>query len=197
MKKENYIAKILVLSFVFIPSITLFWDIITVIFGYEKYYAVFQFLFAAYFTIFSVFLTKDMEHFNRQWENNEKFRKCTDKILHASGVFIAWFPRVILLFAGAISDTYSKKEVEINRIEAQKQIDQYDNAPVAVRTILPVGVLSLVMIILVGFNVFSEQVLHWVQEVLNTLVSLVGLWFVVMNVKENEMTDKGDTRKAN
>ena len=44
---------------------------------------------------------------------------------------------------------------------------------------------------------FSEQVLSWVQEVLNTLVSLVGLWFVVMNVKENEMTDKGDTRESN
>lgn len=197
MKKENYIAKILILSCVFIPSVTLFWDIITVIFGYEKYYAVFQFSFAAYFTIFSVFLTKDMEHFNRLWENNERFRKCTDKILHVSGVFIVWFPRIMLLIAGAISDADSKKEVEINRIEAQKQIEQYDNAPVAVRTILPVGGLSLVMVILVGFNVFSEQVLSWVQEVLNTLVSLVGLWFVVMNVKENEMTDKGDTRESN
>lgn len=53
------------------------------------------------------------------------------------------------------------------------------------------------MIILVGFNVFSEQVLSWIKEVLNTLVSLVGLWFVAMNVKENEMTDKGNTREAN
>lgn len=55
MKKEKYIAKILILCFVFISSIALFWDIITVILGYEKYYAVFQFSFAAYFTIFSIF----------------------------------------------------------------------------------------------------------------------------------------------
>ncbi len=52
------------------------------------------------------------------------------------------------------------------------------------------GTLSIVMIILVGFNMLSEQVLSWIQEVLNTLVSLVGLWFVAMNVKENEMTNQ-------
>lgn len=190
MKKENYIVKILILCFTFIPSLTLFWDVLTVIFGYEKYYSVFQFASAAYFTIFSIFLTKDMEHFNQLWENNEMFRWCIDKILHISGVFIAWFPRIMLLIVGAMSDADSQKEVELNKIEAQKQIEQYDNAPVAARTILPVGTLSIVMIILVGFNVLSEHVLSWIQEVLNTLVSLVGLWFVAMNVKDNEMTNQ-------
>lgn len=195
MKKENYIAKILILCFTFISSLTLFWDIVTVILGYEKYYSVFQFASAAYFTIFSIFLTKDMEHFNHLWENNEVSRMCIDKILHVSGVFIAWFPRIMLLIVGVMSDADSQKEVELNKIEAQKQIEQYDNAPVAVRTILPVGTLSIVMIILVGFNVLSEQVLSWIQEVLNTLVSLVGLWFVAMNVKENEMTSQVDNQE--
>ena len=124
MKKENYIVKILILCFAFIPSLTLFWDVLTVIFGYEKYYSVFQFSSAAYFTIFSIFLTKDMEHFNHLWENNERFRWCIDKILHVSGVFIAWFPRIMLLIVGAMSDADSKKEVELNKIEAQKQIEQ-------------------------------------------------------------------------
>lgn len=192
MEKENYITKILILCLVFIPSLTLFWDIITVIFGYEKFYSVFQFAFAAYFTIFSIFLTKDMEYFKQLWENNSIICKWVDKILHISGVFIAWFPRIILLIAGAISDADAEIEVELNRIEARKQVTQYDNMPVAARTILPVGAVSLVMLMLVGFNVLSEHVLSWIQEVLNTFVSLVGLYFVVMNVKENEMTNQDD-----
>ena len=55
MKKENYVAKILILCITFMPSLALFWDIVTVIWGYEKYYSVFQFVSAAYFTIFSIF----------------------------------------------------------------------------------------------------------------------------------------------
>ena len=185
MKKDSK-AKILVLIVVFIFSLKLFWDIITVIFGYSKLYAVFQFSFSAYFTIFSIVLTKDMEYFKNLWERNEKIRKLTDKILHLSGKFMVWFPRIILSIVEVIFNGDLEKEIAHNKIEAQKKIEEYDNMPVAARIILPVGVLVLVMIVLVCFNVFSEQVLSWIQEVMNTLVSTVGVFVIAMNVKETK-----------
>jgi len=66
------------------------------------------------------------------------------------------------------------------------QIKQYDAAPLEVRAILPAGALSLVMIILVGFDMLPESVVSWIQEILNTLVSVVGLWFVIINAKEKK-----------
>ena len=85
-----------------------------------------------------------------------------------------------------------EKEAEINKIEAKEQIEQYDNMPVAARTILPVAVVTLAMAMLVYSDVCSEQVISWIQEVLNTLVALVGLFFVVMNVKETEVINQND-----
>lgn len=192
MRENRYIIKVLILVFVFVPSHTLFWDIISIIFGYEKGYAVFQIMFAAYFTLFSIFLTKDMQHFNNIWEKNAGFHRCMEKILHVSGAFIAWFSRAIFILVEAFFCSDSNDELEINKIEAQKQIIQYDNMPIAARTLLPVGAISLVLIILVSFNLISEQILYLIQEVMNTMVSTVGFLFVVMNAKENEEVNQDE-----
>ena len=183
---KDYRIKVIVLIFVFVLSQTLFWDIITDRYGYEKIYSIFQIMFTACFTILSIIFTKDKEHFYNRWENNEIFRKCMDKIFHVSGEIIVWFMESALLIGGVVGNTDPKKECEISKSEARKQIEKYDNMPVEARTILPVGAMSLVMIVLVGFNIISEQIWSWVQEVLNTIVVLVGLYFVIINVKECE-----------
>lgn len=186
MREERYKAKLMILILVYIPSLTLFWDVISLIFGDDKTYSVFQFMCATYFMFFSIFLTRDMEIFNNMWENNKMFRRIVDRILHISAVIIAWIPRGIMLMICAFSDVDAKSELEINKKGAREQINLYDNMPVAARVLLPVGLISIVMIVLVSSNVFSDMVLSWIQEVLNTLVSLVGLFFVAMNVKEKK-----------
>lgn len=42
------------------------------------------------------------------------------------------------------------------------------------------------MIILVNTKLFSENVFSWIQEILNRLVSVLGLLFVIINAKESE-----------
>ena len=194
MKKEGFRVKVLILALAFVPSLTLFWNIISLLFGDNKFYSVFQFMAGTYFTLFSIFLTKDMEYFNSWWKNNAKFRMWTDKVLHISGVITAWFPRTMFLLVEVFSNNDAKKEIELHKKEAKSQIEHYDNMSVQVRTVLPVGVISLVMLILVSFNVFPDLVLDWIQEVLNSVVSVVGLIFVVMNVKENELECGDDVK---
>ena len=91
-----------------------------------------------------------------------------------------------ILIPALISVHNTDKEIAECKQSADFQIKQYDAAPLEVRTILPAGALSLVMIILVGFDMLTESVVSWIQEILTTLVSAVGLWFVIINAKEKK-----------
>lgn len=182
--------KIILLIFTYIPSLTLFWKVVSTICGYGKVYSVFQFSFASYFTLFTIFLTKDIERFNLFWRKHVKGRIFFDKVLHFSAVFILEFQRIPLLIVEAISHDDVDKKIEISKQEIQKQINDFDDTPLAARTLFPVGVLTIIMIIFVEFNLVSEQMISWIQEILNTLVSVVGLIFVVANIKEDENLDQ-------
>lgn len=85
-----------------------------------------------------------------------------------------------------------EKEAEISKLEAKEQIEQYDNMPIAARTLLPVAVATLAMAVLVYSNVCSEQIVSLIHEVLNTLIGLVGLFFVIMNVKDTDLINQNN-----
>ena len=190
MSTRRCAIKIFLLIFTYIPSLTLFWKFVSIICGYDKVYSVFQFSFASYFTLFTIFLTKDIERFNLFWIKHVKGRIFFDKVLHFSAVLILEFQRISLLIVDAISHDDVDKEIEISKREIQKQINDFDNAPLAARTLFPVGVLTIIMIIFVQFNLVSEQMISWIQEILNTLVSVVGVIFVIANIKEDENLDQ-------
>ena len=193
MKKENYRLKVAILCFAFIPSLTLFWDIVTIIAGYRKCYMIFQFQYTASFTICSIFLTKDAEHFHSLLKNNVLVHKCVDKILHASSVIFVWSLKIFLIIPILMSSNADiEKEAEISKLEAKEQIEQYDNMPIAARTLLPVAVATLAMAVLVYSNVCSEQIVSLIHEVLNTLIGLVGLFFVIMNVKDTDLINQNN-----
>lgn len=63
-----------------------------------------------------------------------------------------------ILIPALISVHNTDKEIAECKQSADFQIKQYDAAPLEVRTILPAGALSLVMIILVGFDMLTESV---------------------------------------
>lgn len=50
--------------------------------------------------------------------------------------------------------------------------------------LFPIGVISIIMIALISFNVFTETVICWIQEILNVGVSIVDVIFAVINTKE-------------
>lgn len=186
MNKEKSSVKTVVLIIAFIPSLTLFWDIVTLIKGQEKIYPVFQFMFGAYYMLFSIFLTDDIHHFNGFWQKNPHIRGVFEKVLHYSAAAISWVMHLCILMPALISMHNTDKEIAECKQSATLQIEQYDNAPLEVRTILPAGALSIVMIILVSCDILPQNVISWIQETLNTLVSVVGLWFVIINAKESK-----------
>lgn len=173
----------MLLGIVFIPSLSLFWDIVAFLFGTNEFYIVFQFASAAYYAIFLIFLTKDMDYFNHLWENNRLFNIILNGLFHISGVIIAWLPRFIFAILYAFSNVDMKEAAKLDRIEAQQQIRQFDNMSVAARATLPVGVLTIIMIFIIGFNLCEEGTVSLIHDILNAGVSLVSLFFVLINVK--------------
>ena len=186
MNKEKNTVKIVVLILTFIPSLTLFWDIVTAIWGSSKVYPAFQFMFAAYFTLLSIFLTDDIRYFDEFWKKYQSARQVFEKILHYSAVFIVWLMCSPNLIAALISNYHSDKEIDECKQDANALINHYDSASLEVRSILPSGALALIMLLLVSFNVFPECVISWIQESLNALVSVVGLLFVIVNAKNRQ-----------
>lgn len=186
MNKEKSSVKTAVLIIAFIPSLTLFWNIVTVVNGPSKFYPTYQFLFATYYTLLSIFLTDDIHHFNDFWRKHPYLRCVFEKVLHYSASVISWIMHLCILIPALISVHNTDTEIAECKQSAALQIKQYDAAPLEVRAILPAGALSLVMIILVGFDILPESVVSWIQEILNTLVSVVGLWFVIINAKEKK-----------
>lgn len=186
MNKEKSSVKTAVLIIAFIPSLTLFWNIVTVVNGHGKFYPTYQFLFATYYTLLSIFLTDDIHHFNDFWRKHPYLRCVFEKALHYSASVISWIMHLCILIPALISVHNTDTEIAECKQSAALQIKQYDAAPLEVRAILPAGALSLVMIILVGFDMLPESVVSWIQEILNTLVSVVGIWFVIINAKEKK-----------
>lgn len=184
MKKEKYVLKKIILFLTFVPSLTLFWDIVSAICGYKQVYTVYQFSCAAYFVLFSIFMTKDIEHFNSFWEKHVKWRIVFEKLLHFSAVIIACLPIAFMMIPLLFSKDNLEEDVKVWKQVAGEQIKEYDDAPLIVRTVLLVGVLTLIMIFLTNSNILTGSTVSWIQEILNTLVSLVGLLFVIVNAKE-------------
>lgn len=186
MNKEKSSVKTAVLIIAFIPSLTLFWNIATVVNGPSKFYPAYQFLFATYYTLLSIFLTDDIHHFHNFWRNHPHLRTVFEKVLHYSASVISWIMHLGILIPALISVHNTDNEIAECKQGAALQIKQYDASLLEVRTILPAGALSLVMIILVGFDILPKSVVSWIQEILNTLVLAVGLWFVIINAKEKK-----------
>ena len=188
MNKKIGNLKTFLLIITFIPSLTLFWNIVTIVTGAKNIYLAFQFMFASYYTLFSIFLTADIFYFNEFWATHPRIFSFFKKILHLSGVFIAWIPSIVYLLPLAISDCSSKKDFEEIKQLVKTQIQEYDSSPIEARTLLPVGALSLIMLVLFQLSIFPETFLSFIQEVLNTIVSGIGFIFVAVNAKESTHT---------
>lgn len=67
---------------------------------------------------------------------------------------------------------------------ARNNIRKFDEMKFETKMLFPIGVISIIMITLISFNVFTETVICWIQEILNVGVSIVGVIFAVINTKE-------------
>lgn len=181
-KNEVNKVKILFLIFLFIPTQTLFWNIVSEIEGHEKYYTVIQFVFAAVYSIYLVLITRDRILFDKFWDKHPIIKKINTEIQHcciAIWVFICYFPFVVLEL---LSFDRGKQEVKKCIGEAKQQYQELILKSNIVKTIFPIGVIALTMIFLIIFEIFPEKTLNWIQEIINMGVSLFGLAFVIANL---------------
>lgn len=103
MKREKITIKAIVLIIAFIPSLNLFWDLVTWIRGYREHYTAFQFMFAAYYTLLSVFFTSDRKRFNSFWEKYPKLKNYYERILHCCAVVITSIPKYAMIILALFS----------------------------------------------------------------------------------------------
>ena len=111
MKKEKSSVKTAVLIIAFIPSLTLFWNIATVVNGPSKFYPAYQFLFATYYTLLSIFLTDDIHHSHNFWRNHPHLRTVFEKVLHYSASVISWIMHLGILIPALISAHNTDNEI--------------------------------------------------------------------------------------
>lgn len=175
-EKKAYIIKISVLCFTFVLSRTLFWNIVSMICGENELYLVGQFMSESYFAIFSIILTRDVEYFNDFWKKNPKWDAFISKILYFWGVlleimFAAWFGVDV------------KQKSETDKIKVQEQIKAI---PIEIRIFIFVAILSVIMGATIIFDIFSEEIISLIYDILDIIVSMIGLWILAINVKESE-----------
>lgn len=185
MKQLNSNIKTVALIVLFIPSLNLFWDIISLFWGHKQIYIVFQFLFASGYTLLSIFLTNDNIYFEIFWERHQKLKAFFIKIQHISILLIIGiqtFAQIIPTIFENESDNSAERKQYLEC--ARKNIRKFDEMKFGTKMLFPVGVISIIMIALISFNVFTETVICWIQEILNSGVSIVGVIFVVINTKE-------------
>ncbi len=182
MKKERNKINTLILFTTFILSQSLFWKLISLATGDNIEYAAFQFSFAIYFLLFSIFLTGDIDYFNSFWAKRNKLRRVCDKMIYYSGFICFWVIRIGLLVDKIFMHKDIRRELEVSKKEVAEEMRELEEMPLIVRMIFPVGVLTVIMLTIV--YIVPECVVIWIQEILNSLVSVVGLLFVVVNAKE-------------
>lgn len=180
--KEKHLIRVITLLITFIPSQTLFWKIVTLLFGKNEIYIAQQFLFACSFTIASILLTEDIELFNSFWERHPIGRVIFDKILHYSTVAVLAIPKAMMWIL-CIDDKKRKEEYECYKKELQSKICEYDNMSLIIRSLFPAGLLTIIWSLFLSLNIISLTAQEWIGEILSFAVSMIGFIFVVANVK--------------
>ncbi len=185
MNQTNSNTKIVSLIVLFIPSLNLFWKVISLFGEQKQIYVVFQFMFATGYSMLSIFLTNDNVYFERFWERHQKLKSFFVKVQHISILFLILIQTLAqtlptIFEIGSDSNKERSQYLEC----AKKNIKKFDEMRFGTKMMFPVGTISIIMILFIRFNVFSETVICWIQEILNTGVSIVGMLFVIINAKE-------------
>lgn len=186
MKNEIYKVKAIILIMTFCFSLTLFWNVLALVFGDNKFYIVFQCMFAAYYTLLSVFLTSNIRYFRKFWEKHTVLKVILDKVLHYCAVIMFSMMTLLLIIPDVLFGRYKKEYGEIDKQETEKKIKDCDSMTLEARTLLPVGILVIIMIIFVGLDILTEQWIFWIQEIVNALVGIISLVFVIVSVKSEK-----------
>lgn len=146
--------------------------------GYQKWYLSFQFMFAAYYTWFSICWTDDIILFEKILKNH-----MFDKLLHLCIVIFIWIPYGILFLLSVISGNNDKNEI---KQQANDQIRKYDDDPIEIRAIFLPGIIVLILCFVIPFDIIPDTVISFIHECLNTVISIVGLICVMNNVKKSK-----------
>lgn len=180
--KSNILANMIILIIAWLFSNSLIWDLIYIIKPCDFYIA-YQFLASAFFTIYSIMVTKDSVLFSQFWAKHLKMKKVMDIIIHHCAVFLY----SIQYFSGVIVCGFSEQEKKEAWENVKKKVESVDKMPLIGKSFLILAVLLLFWV--VGISVFGmpKEISEWLSDIFETIVSFVTIPFLYCSVKEYEM----------
>ena len=181
MKQNNKTVNILILILTSIPSLTLFWNIVSIFQEVQPWYTIFQFLSTASFTYFSILFTDDhkfvLETFNKYPILRKKLEKLENVSIHIFVFIKYFFVSIPIIF----SSEERIEEIKAIKKDARSEVVTINEYSSTTKFFFVIATPSLIMMVLCFF--IPQVYLSWIQEILNTIVSVVGLYFVIKNLK--------------
>lgn len=184
--KSNILANMTILIIAWLLSNSLIWDLLYRIRPCDFYIA-YQFLISAFFTVFSIMVTKDSILFRRFWDKHLKMKKFMGIIIRYCAVFLYGIPYLAGTIGGAVSEE-ERKEAWKN---VKKKVGAVDKMPLVKKSFLIPATLFFFWV--VGISVFgmSKELSEWLSDILETIVSFVSIPFLYCSVKEYAMEKVG------
>lgn len=188
-KKKITSATIVMLCLLFAFSLSIIWDVIRCVQStdqYYRYFPLFQSLFLAGYTWASIATTNDIQAFNRFVEAKSRRKRWISKMAHWCAAFIFVLPVLIMWAIDVAFNRGSKRERKRYWDDLKRKLADFDTKPFIVRTFAIPASIILTVNILIAANVLTADLIPIVQNIIDALVSFVGLTFVLVNVKEKQ-----------
>lgn len=190
-KKNSTSATIVVLCFLFTFSLSIMWDCIRCIQSTDQYYRYFpliQSLCLAGYIWTSIAATNDIQVFNRFVEAKTRRKRWIERLTHWCAAFIFGLPVLIMWGIDVAFNHGSKRERKQYWDDLKHKLADFDAKPLIVKTFAIPASIIMTVNILIAINVLPENLIPLAQNIIDALVSFVGLIFVLVNVKEKQNT---------
>ena len=170
----------------FVLSLSLTWNIVGIVQPANKYYRLFplaQSLFLTGYTWMSIISTSDIEVFNGFVEATSRRKRWIGKLAHLCAAFIFGLPISIMWLIDVLFNSRSKHDRNQYWKNLKQKLNDFDTKPFIVRTFAIPAAIILAVNILILLNVLPDNLIPIVQNVIDALVSFVGLALVLANTK--------------
>ena len=186
-KKNGASATTVTLCFLFMFSLSIIWDIIRCIPSagqFYRYFPLIQSLFLTGYTWASIATTNDLRVFNRFVEAKSRRKRWIGKLAHWCAAFIFGFPVAIMWGIDVTFNRGSKRESKRYWNDLKRKLADFETKPLIVRTFAVPASIILIVTIPIAIKVLPKNLIPIAQNIIDALVSFIGLTFVLVNSKE-------------
>lgn len=186
-KKKTKSATSFVLIMLFAFSLSLTWDIIKLVDQLDRYARLMplvQSLCLAGYIWMSMVSTNDIQIFNDFIEATSRRKRWIGHLARNCAYIVYGLPFLIMMLVEVFSVRGREHRIKQYKNDLKRKLEDFDTKPLVVRAFLiPATIIFVVNILLVG-NLLSDNLVPIVQNGIDALVSVIGLAFVLANVKQ-------------